>query len=103
MNRSGKVFARHMRTKLNSGVPARKPLKVRRRRSTARRFYLVREVGETGMSGVGRVAEGVELPNGVAVMWWLVPEYCVSVYKSVKELHAIHKHGKSNTTELVWE
>lgn len=68
-----------------------------------RRFFLMRTVDETGMSGTGRVAEGVELPNGVAVMWWLVPEYCVSIYKSVKELHAIHKHGKNNTTELVWE
>jgi hypothetical protein len=74
-----------------------------RRKSKLRHFHLQRVVDETGMSGTGRVAEGVQLPNGVAAMWWLVPEYGVSIYKSVKELHRIHKHGKRDTTRLVWD
>lgn len=90
-------------SKTKAGGKARRHGRRHGGRTSPRRFFLMRKIDETGMSGTGRVAEGVELPNGVAVMWWLVPEYCVSIYKSVKELHAIHKHGKNNTTELVWE
>lgn len=64
-------------------------------------FYLNRIVDESGMSGLGKVSEGVILPNGVAIMWWLVPPHSVQMYKSIKELHFIHKHGKRKTTELV--
>ena len=48
-----------------------------------KRFYLNRIVDESGMSGLGKVSEGVVLPNGVAVMWWLVEPYSVQMYKSI--------------------
>lgn len=66
-------------------------------------FYLDRVIDESGMSGLGKVAEGVVLPNGVAVMWWLCPPHSVQVYQTIKDLHHIHKHGKKNTTKLVWK
>ena len=62
-----------------------------------------RLVDESGMSGLGKVAEGVVLPNGIAIMWWLVKPYSVQMYKSIKDLHHIHKHGKKKTTELIYE
>lgn len=64
-------------------------------------FYLERMVDETGMSGTGDVAEGVILPNGIAVMWWLVPPYSVAIYPSINELEKLHSHGK-NTTKVVY-
>ncbi len=67
-----------------------------------RRFYLDRVIDESGMSGLGKVSEGVVLPNGVAIMWWLVPPHSVQMYQSINDLHFIHKHGKRNTTKLVW-
>lgn len=68
-----------------------------------KRFYLNRLVDESGMSGLGKVAEGVVLPNGCAVMWWLKEPYSIQMYKSIEDLHYIHRHGKNNTTELVYE
>lgn len=69
----------------------------------ARRFHLNRVVDESGMSGLGRVSEGVVLPNGLAVMWWVVPPHSVQIYPDIEALHFIHKHGGKNTTELVWD
>jgi hypothetical protein len=38
-----------------------------------RMFYLRRDVDETGISGVGVVAEGIEFSDGVVAIRWLVP------------------------------
>lgn len=73
------------------------------REKKIKRFYLNRIIDESGMSVLGKVAEGVELPNGVAVMWWLVAPHSVQMYRSIDDLHHIHKHGKRNTTELIYE
>jgi len=67
-----------------------------------RRFYLDRKVDESGMSGTGKVAEGVVLPNGLAVMWWLVPPNSIQIYSSIFDLEHIHSHGKG-TTKVVFE
>ena len=72
-------------------------------RTSPRRFHLHRTVDESGMSGVGRVAEGVELPNGVVVMWWLRPPHSVQQYRSAADLIYVHGHGARATTSLVWE
>ena len=70
--------------------------------SLAKRFFLNRLVDESGMSGLGRVAEGVVLPNGVAVMWWLVKPHSVQIYQTIGDLQFIHSHGKG-TTEVIYE
>lgn len=70
--------------------------------TSPKRFFLNRLVDESGMSGIGEVAHGVELPNGMAVMWWLVPPYSVQVYESIEALHKVHRHGDKRTTEIVW-
>ena len=38
-----------------------------------RRFVLDRDVDETGVSGTGVVAEGIEFSDGVVSLRWLVP------------------------------
>lgn len=68
-----------------------------------RHFHLERRVDESGMSGTGKVAEGVMLPNGMTIMWWLKPPYSVQQYLSIDDLHFIHRHGGKNTTDIVWE
>jgi hypothetical protein len=66
-------------------------------------FHLNRLVDESGMSGLGKVAEGVILPNGAAVMWWLVRPHSIQIYRTIDDLHFIHRHGTKNTTELVMD
>jgi hypothetical protein len=62
----------------------------------ARRFQLHREIDETGVSGTGIVAEGVEFTSGMVAMTWLSPHRCVNVYESIKTVEQLHGHqGKT--------
>jgi hypothetical protein len=65
-------------------------------------FQLNRLIDETGMSGTGVVAEGVELPNGECVMWWIVNPFSIVIYHSMFELQYIHGHGQKKTTEVIY-
>lgn len=69
--------------------------------SRARAFHLVRDDDETGISGTGVVAEGVEFSNGFCAMSWLTSQHRVAVYPNVKALEAIHGHN--GRTRVVWE
>jgi hypothetical protein len=68
--------------------------------SRARAFHLVRDDDETGISGTGVVAEGVEFSNGFCAMSWLTSQHSVAVYPNVKALEAIHGHN--GRTRVVW-
>jgi hypothetical protein len=59
----------------------------------ARAFRLVREEDETGISGTGVVAEGVEFSNGMCAMCWLTAMHSVAVYPNIRQLEAIHGHN----------
>ncbi len=66
-----------------------------------RTFLLRRTEDESGISGTGNVAEGVEFSNGKCVLCWITQYRSVTVYDSVRELVSIHGHdGK---TKVVWE
>lgn len=65
-----------------------------------RLFELHREVDASGVSGTGRVAEGVEYSNGMCSLTWLTPFRCVNIYESMKTLEAVHGHG--GATKVVW-
>ena len=56
-------------------------------------FFLRREEDETGVSGVGHVADGVVFPNGKAVLCWLGELSSVGVYSSLADLEKIHGHN----------
>jgi len=67
-----------------------------------RRFYLKRDEDVSGVSGTGRVAEGVEFDNGKVAMTWKSEFPSVSVYDSVTVVEKIHSHNGKDRTRLVW-
>lgn len=66
-----------------------------------RRFYLMRIVDATGVSGCGRVAEGVEFSDGAACLRWLSETASTVLYNNVADLMKVHLHG--GLTQFVWE
>lgn len=64
------------------------------------RFYLNRVEDETGVSGTGIVAEGVQFTDGTAVLRWTTATSSTAVYASIGDVEAIHGHGGS--TQIVW-
>lgn len=67
-----------------------------------RRFYLKRDEDINGVSGTGRVAEGVEFDNGKIAMTWKSEFPSVTVYDSVTVVEKIHSHKGKDKTRLVW-
>jgi hypothetical protein len=71
-------------------------LKTKKPKSGMRYFYLKRIQDESGVSGEGIVAEGVEFTNGQCAMHWLTQFSSIAIYPSLKELINIHGHeGKT--------
>jgi len=67
-----------------------------------RRFVLNRIEDETGVSGTGVVAWGVEFPDGVAVLRWNTP-WPTSVVWHDRGMAAVdHVHGHNGKTEIMW-
>jgi hypothetical protein len=65
-----------------------------------RRFHFNRVEDASGVSGTGRVAEGVLFDNGLVALTWNSVHKCVNVYTSLAEMMAVHGHeGK---TVMVW-
>lgn len=64
-------------------------------------FYLQREVDETGVSGTGKVAEGVVFSNGWCAMTWLTDHTSVVFYPSIDDVYFIHGHN--GKTKVVYE
>ena len=65
-----------------------------------RRFVLLRHKDESGVSGTGIVAEGVQFGNGKCALSWLTDVSSVAVYESLKDVLRIHGH--SGYTEAQW-
>jgi len=63
-------------------------------------FYLNRTVDETGVSGTGYVAEGIEFRDGTVAMRWFGELASTAMYGSIEDLIAIHGHG--GKTQIVW-
>lgn len=66
-----------------------------------RKFHLQRDEDESGVSGTGRVAEGVVFSNGWVAMTWLTRHTSAAVYTSLHEVEAIHGH--SGKTKVVMD
>jgi hypothetical protein len=60
--------------------------------ASVRAFHLLRLDDVSGVSGTGRVAEGVIFSNGLVALTWLSSYPTVSVYPSVAAVEAIHGH-----------
>lgn len=65
-----------------------------------RRFQLVRDVDETGLSGTGVVAVGVEFPDDTVAMRWVTSVATTVVFDCVADVEAIHGHG--GLTRIDW-
>ncbi|QCX81204.1 hypothetical protein C9F11_38105 [Streptomyces sp. YIM 121038] len=65
-----------------------------------RRFHLVRDVDETGTSGVGIVVEGLEFTDGTVALRWLTATTSTAIYASMADVETIHGHG--GKTRVVW-
>jgi hypothetical protein len=64
-----------------------------------RLFELHREEDETGVSGVGVVAQGAQFDNGKCVVSWLTEVSSVAVYDSIVDVAAIHGHNGKTLIE----
>jgi len=65
-----------------------------------KRFYLNRKVDETGISGTGIVAEGVQFEDGTVALRWLSDLAATGIYSSIGDVELIHGHG--GKTRVVW-
>ena len=69
-----------------------------------RRFYLQRNEDISGVSGLGKVAEGCQFDNGWCALTWLTNEkpedVVVSWYCNVRRVEEVHGHG--GATQVVF-
>ncbi|GAA4706218.1 hypothetical protein [Streptomyces youssoufiensis] len=66
-----------------------------------RRFYLQRDTDITGVSGTGRVADGVLWPDGTASVRWRGPRPSIVHWDDIA--HAEHVHGHGGATRIIWD
>jgi hypothetical protein len=62
-----------------------------------RKFFLFRMEDETGVSGTGTVAEGVEFTDGTVAMRWLTGTASTAIYDKIQDVEEIHGHGGKTT------
>lgn len=66
-----------------------------------KRFHLWRDEDVSGVSGTGKIAEGVMFHDGQVVLSWFGQFHNIEVSPNIETLRAIHGHeGK---TKIVWE
>jgi hypothetical protein len=70
--------------------------------SKFKRFYLVRKVDKTGVSGCGKVAQGIQFSDGSCVLKWLSTVPSTNIYHSVVEMEYIHTHHGDGLTKIEW-
>lgn len=66
-------------------------------------FTMVRKKDESGVSGRGRVLDGVVFKNGKTVINWRSANPSLTIFDSFEEFEQIHidSHPK-NKTDIVW-
>jgi hypothetical protein len=67
---------------------------------SSRRFTLIREVDVSAVSGVGRIAEGVEFSDGSVALRWHSRYPATAVWGGIDEVLAIHGHA--GLTKVSW-
>jgi Transcriptional regulator PadR-like family len=66
-----------------------------------RLFELHRDTDESGVSGTGIVAEGVEYGDGTCAMRWKSGTASTAVYSSLADVEKIHGHGGATIRPLL--
>ena len=66
-------------------------------------FTLIRKADESGVSGTGRVLDGILWHNGKVSVCWRTKHSSIAVYDSWGDFAAIHIHSHpQNQTLVVW-
>lgn len=66
----------------------------------AKRFYLLRIKDISGVSGIGKVAEGLEFENGMCALSFSSSFQHVNTYANIRAVDEVHGHQGS--TKIVW-
>lgn len=66
-----------------------------------RRFRLVREVDESGVSGTGHVADGIVWHDGTCTVHWRTAHTSTTVFQTFADVVAIHGHGGKTRVHFV--
>ena len=64
-------------------------------------FHLLRLDDESGVSGIGWVAEGAVFSNGWVVLVWPTGTPSLNFYESIDDVEAVHGHG--GRTRIVFD
>lgn len=73
--------------------------------SAPRTFSMIRGGDESGVSGTGKVLEGVQFSDGTVVVRWLTQNQASStaVYDSFESFNSIHiLSHPTNKTRIIW-
>lgn len=65
-----------------------------------KRFYLQRNEDASGVSGLGRVAEGCQFDTGWCALIWLTEHSSMCYYPSIHDVELVHGHG--GMTQVMW-
>lgn len=65
------------------------------------RFKLIRVEDESGVSGTGHVADGVQFENQICVLNWKTNPSSTAVYSNIIDLQIIHGHNGKTRIEWV--
>jgi hypothetical protein len=68
--------------------------------TSARQFVLFRDEDETGISGTGEVAEGIQFSNGKVVLCWISEHSSITIWDELEFVNIVHGHG--GKTRVVW-
>jgi hypothetical protein len=63
-------------------------------------FELLRDEDMTGISGTGKVAEGVEFSDGTVAMRWTTGVASTAIYRHIDDV--IYIHGHQGRTRVHW-
>lgn len=66
-----------------------------------RLFELRRIEDESGISGVGVIAQGVEFENKKCALSWLTAHTSIAIYDDVETLMLIHGHNGKTIIEWI--
>jgi len=66
-----------------------------------RRFHFMRLEDASGVSGCGKVAEGVVFSNGKVALEWFGNHASTNVYDSLDDVEFIHGHN--GRTKIIFE
>ena len=65
--------------------------------------HIMRHEDESGVSGIGRVAEWIEYSDGEVVVHWLSHTPSTNHYRNMKQVEGIHGHDGKTEMVVDWE